>query len=474
MNLTTRLELNLRNYMSQFDVPKLEVILQKLSEIIPGEFVGQELTKHLTGIIHIFVEEEVDPETLAPVPFVVRKRFSNQTEVKQVPLTAIPVRGRDTKDGTLITILNCARTKEQKNVGNEVYDEYFSTLGDIVKATEFQKYQKTAFTNGNRYLVLKIENIKNIPGTIEIKGEKFYTRFKGQTWRCSRCQEEHLGPCPYLKAFYQAKEERKKMEITHRIVSDSTLRRVESTGLSADVLCVPGGGLGDLANAIVDDPEWGKYKTITVIGGINDVMDTKSYKKESEYDHCIEASLKKFAQIADENHDIKITIIPPLTTFEGLSKDHEARLYMLNRKIEGLANETERIEYKLLTTNDVTFTDIKHPDEGGTLTVLQKLNKICPKLIINKAFITHSRYYGGTESTFRWGCKTCFTEGNFDQKRCPTCINDAGDFVRSPHLQYELDEYMKDKYPILKRDSPPSSPDKESKRVKGNVTDLNV
>ena len=38
-----------------------------------------------------------------------------------------------------------------------------------------------------------------------------------------------------MRAFYEAREKRKELEIKSQLVSDSTLRLVESVGLRADV-----------------------------------------------------------------------------------------------------------------------------------------------------------------------------------------------------------------------------------------------
>lgn len=48
-----------------------------------------------------------------------------------------------------------------------------------------------------------------------------------------------------MERFNRLKEERAKMNIDTVIVSDSTLRLVEQTGLRANVTCVSGGLMGD-------------------------------------------------------------------------------------------------------------------------------------------------------------------------------------------------------------------------------------
>lgn len=53
-------------------------------------------------------------------------------------------------------------------------------------------------------------------------------------------------------------------------VSDSTLRLEDEVGLSANVVCVPGGYLGDVATASADA---GPATDLVVLAGVNEIVD---------------------------------------------------------------------------------------------------------------------------------------------------------------------------------------------------------
>ena len=139
---------------------------------------------------------------------------------------------------------------------------------------------------------------KVIPGRIRVfshathQNVTFNTRYRGQKWRCRRCQADHIGPCPDLHAFYASKDARAKEIINHKVLSDSTHRRVEQVGLKSDVLCMSGGGVGHLANTLHDDPD---KDQIAVFTSGNDYRH-KEYAKEGDYVFTIDKSLEKLKE----------------------------------------------------------------------------------------------------------------------------------------------------------------------------------
>ena len=137
----------------------------------------------------------------------------------------------------------------------------------MIKENCFAVLDKVKFTqvfNGNRFCIIDTpDDMKKIPEYITVRspqGNKIHnikTTFKGQEIFCDRCQINHVGPCPELQAFYEAKRTRKTMveqgEIKTKI--DSTLRNVDTLGLCADVCAMSGGGLGQIIQASLDNPE---------------------------------------------------------------------------------------------------------------------------------------------------------------------------------------------------------------------------
>ena len=124
------------------------------------------------------------------------------------------------------------------------------------------------------------EDLKKIPNSISVKNpftnkqSFFRCVFSGQEYFCSRCQVKHSSQCPQRKAFYEAKIEKEKMisdgEILTKIYADSTLRKVDSLGLRADVCAMSGGGLGQIVQASLDDPFNIGQQHLVIMGGTND------------------------------------------------------------------------------------------------------------------------------------------------------------------------------------------------------------
>lgn len=246
--------LNLRDKVSIFQMPtfehiahELDIALEKDHFILkPGRFRDE-------GKFVIYCEKfHVRPQ---PLKFVVDGRLGEQKREFTVPFQKRSVDGGP-KRGTLVTILDCFDTPEHRAIDHELFDLQFTKNNmALEKPTMCQVHKNGTTLNGNRYLVLKTKDVKLIPNTIsfcELKTNKqvtFKLRFSGQTWYCRRCNTEHNTTC---ERFYARRDERAKTELETLVVSDSTLRLVDQVGLSADVVCVPGGFLGDVATAAAD------------------------------------------------------------------------------------------------------------------------------------------------------------------------------------------------------------------------------
>ena len=428
-------EINCRLVMSSFDFPKPEEVISKLEGLLPCEYVVEALNRHKSGIFHVHLDDDIYLKDLPTLEFEKRTRFSEMVVKVRVPGTKIPTHGGK-RSGTLITILKCALTREHKAIQNVQFDDFFKSYGSIEKQTCYQFYQNTNSLNGNRYLVLNIDNPKNIPAIVKIGENKFFTRFKGQSWKCSRCWVEHVGGCPEIKAFNEAKQKRKEMEITTKIVSDSTLRRSETVGLKADILCVPGGGIGDIANAIVDQKD--QHEKLIIMAGINDIQNSK-IGPISEFAYVVDKSLEKLDRITKENQKVSIDILAPITPFNGLpSVEMEDRNKILIDRIQHYCNTNEKMKQKHLDSGSITFEDHLHPDEEGTIQIMKQISKMAPSsLIWNEEYLAHSKYYGGVETAQRWGCTTCWVEGVFMFGRCDTCLEEMKNYSPSYLSSYE-------------------------------------
>ena len=206
---------------------------------------------------------------------------------------------------------------------------------EVLKPTEYQKIPETEIYNGNRYAVVRRpENMSQISETLPIvdpSTKKTYLLrigYRGKSWFCSRCREKHTEQCPELAAFYKAKDERKKLEergeIRTKIMSDSTLRNASTIGLRADVLCMSGGGIGQVAQAAMDDPDT-VNKDIVIIAGANDVKNG-SYKSNKEFAESVNMGLEKIVEIATTRPEQQL-IIPKMHP-DGNKEDSNKSIFI--------------------------------------------------------------------------------------------------------------------------------------------------
>ena len=74
-------------------------------------------------------------------------------------------------------------------------------------------------------------------------------------------------------------------EVKSLIVADSQAMMVNQDSLNADVIAVPGGKLGHLANSIAWNKKVPKYDNIVIIGGTNNIQhsnEANSYNAKEE------------------------------------------------------------------------------------------------------------------------------------------------------------------------------------------------
>ena len=129
----------------------------------------------------------------------------------------------------------------------------------MVKNTWNQTYRGNDQPNGKKCLVIQLNRGSAIPRQIDYVNErtslkgKVRVYYKDQPYECSQCQTVHQGICPKRRAEKEREEEEKQdreLKTKTLIVSDSTLRRVDTTKSNADIVCIPGGRLGHLVNSM--------------------------------------------------------------------------------------------------------------------------------------------------------------------------------------------------------------------------------
>ena len=273
----SELLLNLRGHFTPFNLPSTEEVILAVTELFPLDAEIIVLPLRGRGLCHYRIclsQAVVDPTACVA-------KFGGGDGLISVPLAQYSPRspmgagGPNRRSGTLVTFVE-AGIGANKVIRNEDFDEAMAQYGEVVKPTIMQYHKNSTILNGNRYCVVDTGD-KVVPGTVVVchaatHGKvPIHTRYRGQTWWCRRCRVEHVGACEALKAFYAARDLRAAQQIKVKVVADSTLRRAEQVGLCADVLCMSGGGIGHLANAIRDDPDMRERGEACVVTALNDV-----------------------------------------------------------------------------------------------------------------------------------------------------------------------------------------------------------
>ena len=188
-------------------------------------------------------------------------------------------RGREFYDGTFVTIIGaCENGPEQEE--NSEFDKFFSQFAIVVKNTWNQTYRGNDQPNRKKSLVIQLNQGSAIPRQIDYVNErtnlkgKVRVYYKDQPYECSQCQTVHEGVCPKRRAEKEPEEEEKldrELKTKTLIVSDSTLRRVDTTKTNADIVCIPGGKLGHLVNSMNYNEKILKYDNYVIVGGLNNI-----------------------------------------------------------------------------------------------------------------------------------------------------------------------------------------------------------
>ena len=217
--------------------------------------------------------------------------------------------------------------------------------------------------NGNRYCVVDVGDEK-IPGTIMVlniqtqRKVPVHLRYKGQQWWCRRYDEYHVRVYEFLKKFHDARELRAKEQINVRIMSDSTLRLAESVDLRADVLCMSGGGVGHLVNAVREDPAMKETNEVVLVTSGNDLCTTSIQVCRS----CKWLSPRRRIRMSKFCMS-EISRRPPSYT-----RIWRLKSSTLSRNCSSLP--LPRLMSFLFQCKEVEMDDSVHPTEGDTLTIL--------------------------------------------------------------------------------------------------------
>ena len=373
-------------------------------------------------------------------------------------------------EGVLITLYNCTKGPLSK-LSNELFDKVLSEHGEVTRLTQFQQHRGSSVFNGNRFCVLKPNgtipdritlNHPTQQGTLNVS-----LGYKGKTKMCGRCLTRHAGICAELEEFFAVREAREQMTIDTKIVSDSTLRHADGTGLSADVVCMSGGRIGNIGHMIIDEPSMKSAKNIIMVAGQNDIhRDNESVETFKE---IITKSLDFVQQVTFSSH--KLTVVQPLLPADttAIRKEKAEVLHEICLKLQ--TNPTLPMQY--LHSLDPVEMDGIHPTVSGTSGLLNSIHKHI-SIIHKEKYITDTKLYRGVQSAFRYGCLYCPVYLELDERficgKCrPVTEDDPPDRQSSSTEKSPLSSSADNNMSIDERqsrkrnksgDSPPDTPTK--------------
>ena len=227
----------------------------------------------------------------------------------------------------------------------------------------------------------------------------------------------------HLKNLRDGKTEKRK------IFSDSCLRSTNQLALTTDVVCMPGGGLGQICNVIKLDDE--KHEDVIIHGGQNEIARCESI---DEFVYTVQKSAEKIEDIAKERN---VTVLLPSRPPNGPTEMGKAQY--LEEKITAIKN------IKTIKLNDIDFDETSHPSEEGTKEILKQLDEHFNNEIIMdeaKEETTTTKKYCQVFPVYKVGCRGCqYLE--FTASLCETCMKNSVNLEETTKL-CELIESIRD------------------------------
>ena len=165
------------------------------------------------------------------------------------------------REGILVTIYD-AYERVFRHITNDEFNAYFESFEgvEVIKTTQPQSSKDTHVLNNNRFVILKnVDESKpqiDIGSSMQIRGMKFNLRYNGMMKYCFLCKNKHGMECPTQARWEFLKKQRDGKTDKTKIYADSFLRNTNQLALTADVMCMSGGGLGQLCNVIAPDKKY--------------------------------------------------------------------------------------------------------------------------------------------------------------------------------------------------------------------------
>ena len=411
--------LNVHKFAHPWEHPAVEEVLAALQRKFPDDpaMIVEALRGVAVGGYKITTSSPLEAEATLSVSI-----SGKEHKIPLLPSQGYQGASSSRREGTLVTFLSCTQGGTA-SIPNDHFDRVMAEHGEVVKPTECQRHRGTSVLNGNRYLVLQPKG--TIPPILQIADPKYpgklfniRTRYKGQTYLCTKCMEEHSGACPAKKAFYEAQAARASMTIKTQIISDSSLRHVDATGLTADVICMSGGRLGELAHVIHDAPTMQTADQVILLAGVNDILNDD--EMEDQFAALTTAAVQHIAAACSSTNK-QLTIRDPLCPKGGWVFDRRIRKAELYGEMLKALSADQESPFQYLATNLPVHMQDVHPDAEGVVELLVDLNTYHPGLIWNKNFIVTTKPYQGVTAVYRYGCLLCSRYHDVEDGYCPQC-----------------------------------------------------
>ena len=327
------------------------------------------------------------------------------------------------KTGTLVTIHD-AYKRVFRHFGHELFDEYFMAIEgiEVVKQTQPERHKDTTNLNNKRYVILKSTTEDpqiDIGSSVVINGVKFNIMYSGMTKYCFLCEKKHGRDCPARNRFEELKRMRKGKTQKRKLYSDSTLSKVNQLALTTDVMCMSGGGIGQVCNVVPLDE---KHDEVLIHAGSNEIRNVESLQ---EFVFTVEKAAEKLKKLAEQ---LNVTVVLPCAPTVGAHEQGKATYF------EEKITEIETI--KTIKLEPVEYEFI-HPSETGTVEIIEQIQKaIGEKIVLQGAEneVSTHRKYSQVKPVFKVGCRGCDTT-DFTQHLCARCKEDA----KSVDIQYLKD-----------------------------------
>ena len=433
VNPPTTFLLDLKHHFTPWGMPTLPEVLCALRAkfVVESGLTCVPGRNRDLGTYRIVLPNATGGDLTIPLKVMGKEQHFTLTPVATQTSYAGPT-NRQLSEGVLYTLYDCT-LGPWADIPNATFDDAVRKLGTLTKQTEHQRFRGSSIFNGNRYFCLQANG--TMPDSITITDpanpdltHKVRLGYKGKSYYCPRCQSRHVGACPAKAAFYDEKRLRESRTIKTTVFTDSTLRQADVTGLSANVVCMSGGRIGNVSHMLQDDPAFKEHTHAVVIAGINDI------NRDTESTEAFKQTMEKGVEMIHHHchgRDVSLTMVAPLLPSDAaVIRVEKARAY--DDMLTALCHKAD-FPFTYLRTNDLDIDmDGYHPSPDGTKALLKAIHGAV-NIIENEQFIVTDRLYQGVEAVFRYGCLSCHEYLGLDQRfLCPSCVI-SGQPQHHPH-----------------------------------------